>query len=43
MKGIMEVMFLWVDDSITRIIGLGKVNLRLIDGRIRKLLGVVHI
>jgi hypothetical protein len=32
-----------VDDSIMRIIGLGKVNLRLIDGRIRKLLGVVHI
>jgi hypothetical protein len=31
------------DDSTTRIIGRGKFNLRLIDGRIRKLPGVLHI
>jgi hypothetical protein len=31
------------DDSITRIIGRGKFKLRLIDGRIRTLLGVLHI
>jgi hypothetical protein len=31
------------DDSTTRIIGRGKVNLRLIDGRIRTLSGVMHI
>jgi hypothetical protein len=31
------------DDSTTKIIGRGKVNLRLIDGRIRKLPGVLHI
>jgi hypothetical protein len=31
------------DDSTTRIIGRGKVKLRLIDGRIRKILGVLHI
>jgi hypothetical protein len=31
------------DDSTTRIIGRGKVKLRLIDGRIRTLPGVLHI
>jgi hypothetical protein len=31
------------DDSTTRIIGRGKVKLRLIDGRIRTLPGVFHI
>ena len=31
------------DDSTTRIIGRGKVKLRLIDGRIRTLPGVMHI
>jgi hypothetical protein len=31
------------DDSTTRIIGQGKVKLRLIDGRIRTLPGVLHI
>jgi hypothetical protein len=31
------------DDSTTRIIGQGKFKLRLIDGRIRTLLGVLHI
>jgi hypothetical protein len=31
------------DDSTTRIIGQGKVKLRLIDRRIRKFLGVLHI
>jgi hypothetical protein len=31
------------DDSTTRIIGRGKVKLRLIDGRIRTLLSVLHI
>jgi hypothetical protein len=31
------------DDSTTEIIGRGKVKLRLIDGRIRTLLGVLHI
>jgi hypothetical protein len=31
------------DDSTTRIIGRGKFNLRLIDGRIRTLLDVMHI
>jgi hypothetical protein len=31
------------DDSTTRIIGWGKVKLRLIYGRIRTLLGVLHI
>ena len=31
------------DDSTTRIIGIGKVNLRLIYGRIRSLPGVLHI
>jgi hypothetical protein len=31
------------DDSTTRIIGKGKFNLRLIDGRIRTLFGVLHI
>jgi hypothetical protein len=31
------------DDSITRIIGRGKFKLRLIDGRIRTLPGVLHI
>jgi hypothetical protein len=31
------------DDSIAKIIGLGRVKLRLIDGRIRKLLGTMHI
>jgi hypothetical protein len=31
------------NDSTTRIIGRGRVKLRLIDGRIRTLLGVLHI
>jgi hypothetical protein len=31
------------DDSTTKIIGRGKVKLRLIGGRIRKLFGVFHI
>jgi hypothetical protein len=31
------------DGSTTKIIGLGKFKLRLIDGRIRKLPGVLHI
>jgi hypothetical protein len=31
------------DDSTTKIIGQGKVKLRLIDRRIRTLLGVIHI
>jgi hypothetical protein len=31
------------DDSTTRIIGRGKVKLKLIDGRIRTLPGVLHI
>jgi hypothetical protein len=31
------------DDSKTRIIGRGRVKLRLIDGRIRTLPGVLHI
>jgi hypothetical protein len=31
------------DDSITRIIGQGKVKLRYMDGRIRTLPGVIHI
>jgi hypothetical protein len=31
------------NDSTTRIIGRGRVKLRLIDGRIKKLLGVLHI
>jgi hypothetical protein len=31
------------DDSTTRIIGQGKFKLRLIDGRIRTLPGVMHI
>ena len=31
------------DESTTRVVGRGKVKSRLIDGRIRKLLGVLHI
>jgi hypothetical protein len=31
------------NDSTTRIIGKGRVKLRLIDGRIRTLAGVLHI
>jgi hypothetical protein len=35
--------FFLSDDSTTRIIGRGKCKLRIIDGRIRTLLGVLHI